>query len=209
MSKSVPMDECKIVSIARIAAELQSVMSVARGVSLAAKNAMVMSAQAGEKARGFQPVTGFINEISEQAIMGVKEINNEALQLSHITVSEERARDANEKFLSVFKKNKEALYIDSLADALIAVNETMKIIHADFNVGLKRLVNSLESMDECMKSARCVASVARIVISDTQEFRESLKDVADNLDKAAEYIKEKINQSYNHLANVKLLGVPE
>lgn len=204
MAASTIEEESRIVSIARIAAELQSVMGVAWGVSLAAKNAMVMSAQAGDKAKGFKPVTEFIDEISKQAISGVVNINREALKLSRISVAEERARDANDKFLSVMKKNKKSIYINTLKDGIFRVERKMHVVRQEFKDGLKVLVASLESMDECMKSAKCIASVARIVISDAQEYRDNLTSVADNLDEAAVYIKEKVNNSYYYLQSISI-----
>ena len=60
----------------------------------------------------------------------------------------------------------------------------------------------LESMDECMLSARAIASVSRIVTSNAQAYRDKLKVVADDLDKATIYIKEKLSDSYQQLNNV-------
>ena len=100
--------ENKFVALASIAAELHSVMQVAWGVSLAAKNAKVISAQSGDKGRGFQPITEFIDEISQQAMQGVKAINDEALHLTKIAVNEQRSIDAYNRFDSIRKKNADA-----------------------------------------------------------------------------------------------------
>ena len=53
-----------MVSVTTIAAQLSGVMEVARGISLGAANAKATSARAGEKARGFQPITDFIDELA-------------------------------------------------------------------------------------------------------------------------------------------------
>lgn len=203
IDKSITTEESKVVAIASIAAELQSVMRVAWGLSLAAKNAMVMSAQAGEKALGFQPITTFIDDIAKETIDGVNDINKEAIKLSRITVAEERASDANQRFLSVFKKNKDAAHIDSLTQGMSHVENNLQVIQSEFNKRLHNLVDSLDKMSECMLSARSIASVSRVVTADAQEYSDKLKAVADSLDEAAIHITDKVNESYKHLQHIK------
>jgi len=196
--------EHKFVALASIAAELHSVMAVAWGVSLAAKNAKVISAQAGDKGLGFQPITEFIDEISQLAMKGVNEINDEALRLTKIAVNEQRSIDAYRRFDTVTKKDSEAKYLHSMSPAMKQVEENMMTSMRVFKKSLNQLNMLLESMDECMLSARAIASVSRIVTSDAREYRDKLKVVADDLDKASMYIKEKLLDSYQHLNNVKL-----
>jgi len=196
--------EDRLVASASIAAELHSVMTVAWGVSLAAKNAKVISAQAGDKGLGFQPITEFIDEISQLAINGVNEISNEALQLCKIAVIEQRSIDAYRRFDSVRKKNSEAQYIHSMSPAMKLAEQNMLASTQEFKKSLNHLTMLLESMGQCMLSARTIASVARIVTSNAEEFKDQLKVVADDLDKAAIYIKEKLLDSYKYLNNVNL-----
>lgn len=204
MSHSTEQVEDKLVALASIAAELHSVMRVAWGVSLAAKNAKVISAQAGEKGRGFQPITVFIDEISQLAINGVNDINDEALRLTKIAVNERRNIDAYNRFDAVIKKDGEARYIKSMLPAMKRVEQNMLTSTRVFKKSLSNLNALLESMDECMLSARAIASISRIVTSSAQEYRDKLQIVADDLDKAAIYIKEKLSGSYQHLNNVNM-----
>jgi len=196
--------EDKLVGLASIAAELNSVMAVAWGVSLAAKNAKVISAQAGDKGLGFQPITEFIDEISQQAMKGVNDINDEALRLTKIAVNERRSVDAYRRFDSVRKKDAKARYIESMSPAMKRVEQNMLASTQAMKKSLNQLKLLLESMDECMLSARAIASVSRIVTSNAQEYRDKLKVVADDLDKATIYIKEKLSDSYQHLNNVNM-----
>jgi hypothetical protein len=192
-------NDSKVVAIASIAAELHSVINIAWGVSLAAKNAKVISAQAGAAALGFQPVTNFIDEISQSAIHGVEEINHEALKLSRITVSEQRANDAHRRFSSVISRNKGAVNIGSLSFGMEQVEKNLHQAQSEYKKCLTNLVSMLESMDECMLSAHAIASVSRIVTSNISGYSDKLGTVADNLDEAASSIKEKVSQSYIHL----------
>ena len=202
MTTSIKTAENKLVALASIAVELFSVMEVAWGVSLAAKNAKVISAQAGDKGLGFQPITEFIDEISQLAMTGVNEINHEALRLSKMAVDEQRSVDACERFDSVRKKNSEAQYIDSMSPAMKRVEQKMESSTQEFKKSLNYLTTLLESMDQCMLSARTIASVSRIVTSSAQEYSDKLTVVADDLDNAAIHIKEKLSNSYIHLNSV-------
>jgi len=206
MSTNQEYTDSKVVAIASIAAELHSVMNIAWGVSLAAKNAKVMSAQAGEDALGFQPITNFIDEISQSAIQGVDEINHEALKLSRITVKEQRASDAHQRFLSVISKNKDTAHIDSLTFGMKEVEDNLHKSQSEYRKCLNSLVSMLESMDECMLSAHAIASVSRIVTSNISGYSDKLGTVADDLDEAATSIKEKVSQSYIHLSHINIPG---
>lgn len=205
MSDKILKDENRLVALASIAAELYSVKSVAWGVSLAAKNAKVISAQAGDKGLGFQPITNFIDEISQQAMNGVNDINEEALKLSKIAVHEQRSYDAYQRFNSVRNKSQDAQYLKSMSDAMQRAEEKMLASKNEFRKSFRRLVSLLEAMDESMLSARSIASVSRIVTSDAGEYRNKLEVVADNLEEAADFIKEKVSDSYQHLNQVNML----
>jgi len=203
MSAQTKHEEDKLVALASIAAELYSVMSIAWGVSLAAKNAKVISAQAGENGLGFQPITVFIDEISQLAMQGVNDINNEALRLTKIAVSQQRSVDAYLRFNSVRTHHTDKRYIKSMTPAMERVEENMKHMTKEFKKSLNNLTMYLEIMDEHMLSARAVASVSRIVTSNAKEYKDKLKVVADSLEEATVLIKEKISDSYIHLNSVK------
>jgi len=205
MSADTHNNEDKLVALASIAAELHSVMNVAWGVSLAAKNAKVISAQAGDKGLGFQPITDFIDEISQLAIKGVNDINESAMRLSKIAVDEQRSYDAYKRFDSVRKKHQGAAYIASMSSAMGRSENHMIDAFKEFKTSLNNLFALLEEMDEQMLSARAVASVSRIVTSDAAEFRSKLEVVANDLDNAAVFIKDKISDSYQHLDRVRSL----
>lgn len=195
-------DQSMVIAVASIAAELHSVLNVAWGVSLAAKNAKVLSAQAGEKALGFQPITNFIDEIAQQSIDGVNQINHEALALSRLTVAEHRAHDAYLRFNKVLNNRHSMRYIDSLNDRIKNVAQRLEQTRSEFRACVNRLSTLLESMNECMLSAYAIASVSRIVTSNIDGYRENLLAVADNLEQAATYIKSKVAESNAHLEQV-------
>ena len=202
MADQAATEDNQLVALASIAAVLHGVKDVAWGVSLAAKNAKVISAQAGDKGLGFQPITNFIDEISQQAMKGVNEISDEALKLSKISVHNQRSRDAYRRFDSVRRKNKDARYISSMDQAMDTVEKNMLLAAQDFKKTFKQLLTLLEAMDESMLSAKSIAAVSRIVTADAQEYRAKLEVVANNLEDAANYIKEKVRDSYEYLSTV-------
>jgi hypothetical protein len=179
---------------------------VAWGVSLAAKNAKVISAQAGDKGLGFQPITDFIDEISQLAMAGVNEISDEALKLSKIAVEEQRSYDAYQRFKSVTVKNNNARYMSSMSAAMDRVETRMLNSTYSFKKKLYLLMSLLEDMDKNMLSARSIASVSRIVTSDAAEYRTKLEVVSNDLDEAAIFIKEKVSDSYHFLNQVNILS---
>lgn len=198
--------EDKLVALASIAAELHSVVDVALNVSRAGQNAKVISAQAGDKGLGFQPITESIDDISKQAMSGVDEISHAALELSKIAVHEQRSIDAYRRFSLVIRKNSDAKYISSMSTAMKQVEQSMRDSMSDFKHSMNQLTLLLESMDQCMLSARAIASVSRIVTSNASEYRDKLKLVADDLDKAAIHIKQRLANSYAHLNYVNSLA---
>jgi hypothetical protein len=191
-----PTSKQTFVVIASMAAELHSVLEVAWGVSLAAKNAKIISTQAGDIARGFHPITKFIDQISVQAMSGVRDIDERALALTHITVAEERAIDAQRRFASVFKEHPKAKFISSLSPAMHKVDDGLEDIRRDFKGHMHSLDSLLEELDECMLSARSVASVSKIVTANTGDYKEKLLNVSRTLENAAKFIKEKTTNSH-------------
>ena len=193
----------KFVALASIASDLHSVMEVAWGVSMAAKNAKVISAQSGSEADGFQPITDFIEEIAHQSMDGVDEINTAALELTKLAVDEQRHKEARDRFLQVQQQTQDLSNSKSLTPAI----ERAKRQLSDSQTVLRRKIIDLEllleSMEECMLSASSVASVSRIVTSGAEEHRDKLKVVSDELDEATKFIKEKLATSHRHLQYVK------
>lgn len=207
MTKQAETNENKLVALASIAAVLHGVKNVAWGVSLAAKNAKVISAQAGEKGLGFQPITDFIDEISQMAMKSVNDISEEALKLSKISVEEQRTYDAYLRFSKVRNSSNDARYINSMSGAMKRVEQNMQETTTAFKKSLNALIILLEEMNKNMLSARSIASVSRIVTSDAQEYRAKLEVVANDLDEAAIYIKDKVSDSYHYLNKVNVLSI--
>ncbi|MDH5229844.1 MAG: chemotaxis protein [Gammaproteobacteria bacterium] len=193
-----------IVSVATIAADLASVMRIAWEVSLAAKNAKVIAAQAGDQARGFQPITNFIDEIATQAAEGVSRINDSALSVSRIAVQETRALEAYERFIKVAELAKDARHVQSVKPAIEQVNKDLLDYQTQFKKQYRTLLQDLGDLSQVMLAAGAIASLCRVEGARAGEYRESLQVVAEDLDKATTVIKQKITNSYQRLNNMEL-----
>jgi len=191
-----------MVIIAGIAADLSSVMRIAWEVTLASKNAMFIASRAGEKARGFQPITGFIDEIASSTTSGVTKISKQALQVSCLAVEEYRARDAVKRFRLAANLAGDAPYLASLSLANQRLEKTLVALQEKFTSSNNALSDELESLDDGMRAATAIASVCRIEASRAAEFRSNLTVVADDLDTATHQIKDKITSSRKRLKNM-------
>ncbi|MCB1645864.1 MAG: hypothetical protein KDI36_10435 [Pseudomonadales bacterium] len=196
-----------MVAVAGIAADLSSVMHIAWEVTLASKNAMFIAAQAGEKARGFQPITGFIDEIASATTSGVTKINVEALEVSRLAVEEIRARDAMRRFSEIYAQASDARHLASLDTAIAQLRRHIEDLNQNFRTRNRSLSDLLENLDDGMRAASAIAAVCRIEASRAAEFRTNLTVVADNLDNAASQIKEMITHSRKRLNSLSVKEV--
>jgi hypothetical protein len=195
-----------MVAIAGIAADLSSVMHIAWEVTLASKNAMFIASRAGEKARGFQPITGFIDEIASSTTSGVTKINTQALEVSRLAVEESRARDALTRYRDGVRLGRGGAHISSMGPATRRLEIKLEDLQQAFHARNQILKDLLEDLDDGMRAASAIAAVCRIEASRAAEFRTNLTVVADNLDTAATQIKEKITQSRKRLNNMGAVG---
>ncbi len=102
------------VAIASIAADLSVIMEVAEEISLAAANAKAIAFRAGEKAKGFQPITDFINELAKNTITLVDEINQQALLLYQLTIQENLLNNTCKQFEQAIILDQSAPFQQSL-----------------------------------------------------------------------------------------------
>ncbi|MEQ1671832.1 MAG: AAA family ATPase, partial [Hyphomicrobium sp.] len=122
-----------------IGGKIPVILSIAKEISLAAANAKAIAYRAGDKAKGFQPITDFIGDLAKETIERVATINELAILLYKVTVNEFRIAVSYNKFDEVTKKAGSAQYADSIQAPL----GNAKIIMQDYNRQFKRDVSSL------------------------------------------------------------------
>ncbi|WP_446810043.1 chemotaxis protein [Methylomonas sp. 2BW1-5-20] len=194
----------QFVAVASIAAELSAVMEVAKEISLAAANAKAIAFRAGEKAKGFQPITDFINELAKDTIELVNNINEYAFHLYQLTVNEQRMTEACRRFENVEKLAVGARYADSLAAPLQDVRSRTQLCHREFILQVSELLIKLADVMHPARAARVIAANSRIEASQAGEYLQSLQAVAESVDHAAQIINDKVHKCRSALAVINI-----
>lgn len=182
----------KFVAVASIAAELSAVMHVAKEISLAAANAKAIAFRAGEKAKGFQPITDFINELAKETIELVNDINKHALLLYQMTVDEHRMTDACRSFEKVAVLAEGAPYASSLDKPVELAQQRMQLCRTQFRTHVNQLLDQLDGVMHLARAARVIAANSRIEASQAGEYLQSLQAVAESVDNAAQVIHDNV-----------------
>ncbi len=202
---NVDQSKSQFVAVASIAAELSAVMDVAKEISLAAANAKAIAFRAGEKAKGFQPITDFINELAKETIELVETINEHALQLYQLTVNEHRMSYAYGKFKEVSNMSADAAYASSLQKPLIHVEQQMMQCKRDFKLNVTHLLDQLAEVMHPARAARVIAANSRIEASQAGEYLQSLQAVAESVDNAAQVIHDNVQRCRTALSIVDIV----
>lgn len=155
-------NKSQFVAVASIAAELSAVMEVAKEISLAAANAKAIAFRAGEKAKGFQPITDFINELAKDTIQLVNNINEHALKLYRLTVKQHRMTDACRRFERVAAASESAAYADSLTQSLELIRQRRIDCQRQFARHVAELLEQLADVMHPARAARVIAANSRI-----------------------------------------------
>ncbi len=201
---NVGQTKSQFVAVASIAAELSAVMDVAKEISLAAANAKAIAFRAGEKAKGFQPITDFINELAKDTIALVEEINEHALSLYQLTVNEHRMTNAYNQFEAVAVLANGTVYQDSLEQPKLKAHQKMTECKRDFKANVTQLLEQLAEVMHPARAARVIAANSRIEASQAGEYLQSLQAVAESVDNAAQVIHDNVQRCRSALSVVNL-----
>lgn len=198
-----------VISVATIAADLHKVMLIAWQVSITAKNAMIISARAGEKARSFQPLTRFIDEIAHTTIANTEKVEHESIYLTRLSADYLRTRDACIRFGQVRRSGSEARYLATFLPQVDECRERLQTQAVRLHRQLLRLGEFMQELDQDMAAALAVASVCRIEASRAGEYSDSLTAVADNLESAANAIKKMVKEGMDRIQTLTLSGTAQ
>ncbi len=184
----------QFIAVASITSELSAVMVVAKEISLAAANAKAIAFRAGDKAKGFQPITDFINELAKETIELVTNINIYALVLYRLTVEEYHKTIAYNKFELAAKMAEGALYAESMQEPVDQARLAMQDCQRRFKKDVSQLLGQLEEVMHHARAARVIAANSRIEASQAGEYLQSLQAVAESVDKAAHTIHDNVQR---------------
>ena len=184
----------QFIAVASITSELSAIMVVAKEISLAAANAKAIAFRAGDKAKGFQPITDFINELAKETIELVTNINVYALLLYRLTVNEYRRTAAYNRFEQVAKLANGAHYANSMQEPITHAKTMMQDCQHQFKRDVTQLLGQLEAVMHHARAARVIAANSRIEASQAGEYLQSLQAVAESVDKAAHTIHDNVQR---------------
>ena len=190
----VQKSKSQFVAVASIAAELSAVMDVAKEISLAAANAKAIAFRAGEKAKGFQPITDFINHLAKDTITLVNSINDHASKLYRMTVNEQRMVQGINHFEKALTLAEGAVYKESMQTILTEMKQRKLLYHLEFENDVAELLEKLSEIMHPARAARVIAANSRIEASQAGEYLQSLQAVAESVDHAAQIINTKVNR---------------
>ncbi|MDH5359679.1 MAG: hypothetical protein OEX03_03900 [Gammaproteobacteria bacterium] len=193
-----------VIGVATIAADLHKVMYIAWSVSIAAKNAMIISAQAGEQARSFQPLTRFIDEIARTTIKSTQKVEQESISLTRLSANYLRTRDAYTRFHQVDRIGQQARYRHTFEQTIDKCLSQLQQQATRLRQQLLRLDDFMQELDQDMRAALAVASVCRIEASRAGEYRNSLSVVADNLESAAREIQDTVKRGMDRIHDLTI-----
>ena len=186
----------QFIAVASITSELSAVKVVAKEISLAAANAKAIAFRAGDKAKGFQPITDFINELAKETIELVTNINIYALVLYRLTVNEFQKTTAYNKFelASKMAESDGAVYAKSMQGSVDHAKLSMQDCQRQFKRDVSQLLGQLEAVMHHARAARVIAANSRIEASQAGEYLQSLQAVAESVDKAAHTIHDNVQR---------------
>jgi len=193
--------EPAFVSSASVAAELAEVSAVARDMSISVKNAKAIANRAGTKARGFSPITDFIDEMSVETMKLVNRINRESIELSGIAINELRIQDSFNKFEHVLNNAADAMYIDSLKASMNRIKKEQEAEKLKLNKFARVLKDLMDDISQHMAVANVIVSNSRIEAVNAEEYRANLESIANDIERSCEIIRERVNNSKHRLEN--------
>ncbi|GLQ32653.1 hypothetical protein [Litoribrevibacter albus] len=183
------------IKTASVAAELDKAESIARELSLAAKNARFVVFRAGSQAAGLTVITSYFAELAENTIQLVHTINDISMRVATDSVKEWKAR----LLLDRLKSAREDLFEDEHKQTLKRViQQAMQRMHS-ISDNLKRELNKLdaqlEEIQTLMRAASVIVVTSRLESNRTGEFEQNLREMADNIQRLTNQIKERATES--------------
>ncbi len=184
----------QLISVISITAELSEVVVIAKEISLTAANATAIAFRAGDKAKGFKPITDSITELAKETISKTSSINELAMALFKMTVNEHRKTAACDQFEHVKNLSDAAVYAFSIQKALDNAKIRVQDSQLQFKRDVALLLAQLEEVMSHAQTASIIATYSRIEASQADEYLQSLQAVAESVDKAAQTIHDKVQR---------------
>jgi hypothetical protein len=194
------------VAAARIAAELHHAEVSARQLTLSAKNAAAIVLRAGSRAAGLKVIASFYDEVAIKTIRLARSINQTAIRLSAVTVSEWRTSNALERLEKARARADDAAHADALPALQSQVAARLVGIGGQFGTHVRQLSSDLQEIQSYTRAIDVVAVTSRIEAQRAGEFRGGLMNMADTIQDQTRQIKHHVARSISLLDHATSAG---
>lgn len=191
-----------LVSAASISADLGEVSRIAKHISIGVKNAKAIASRAGDRARGFQPITDFINEMAVEIMSLVKVIDATALKITKLASGYTHSVDASNRLNIVSRAADELKYGAAIKRVSETVQDDLAVKRKDLRREARKLALLLDDIERRVKAAQVISNTSRVEASRAMEYRQSLEGVAESLEEETNQIKERVVRCQTRLDDV-------
>lgn len=200
MAQSMNID----VASACIAAELHHAATLAKGLSLTAKNAQAISIRAGESSLGFKAITVFINEFAETIIEQATKINEQAVSVSRLSIDQVHAKTTAKLFKQAWLIAGDKSHREDLTQITTTLNKRATDTMAEMKSLLKQLESELEQSERQMRAAGIIATTSKTEASRAAEYQESLYGIANNIETTSSEIRSHLKSASAYLSELEV-----
>ncbi len=202
LEQKLTTQEMILITAATVTGELSEVSQVAEGMTLSVMNAKTISHRAGESARGFQPITDYIEEIAKNIAQLVLQISEEATTLSRLAVTYCQGQSRLKRYKTVMRRVEEQKYVSSLISVIGKLSDESEGCRTLLLKKLGELSLLLDTMKNITRSSKVISTMSRVEAACTYEFRKDLEVVADDLESSTEDIRSHANSSHSKVVTV-------
>lgn len=188
---------------AQVAAHLHSATNIAKQLSLTAKNARAITARAGQKAAGFTAITGFIQELATNTINLSQQIDSIAVNIAMRATELKRTSQAHDALVQVKLAAIDSEYVVSINPFIDLSSQKAVRLNSEFKKMLNSLIYLVEQIRLQIRSASVISTMSKVEASNSGEFEEQLKVIAQNIFDAAESIRKELVSAENLLSSAK------
>ena len=191
-----------LLAAAAVSSELREVRRIAREMSLGVMNAKAISHRAGDTARGFRPITDFIDEMAHEIIALVGRISQQSVSFSNLAVHHRHLRQTRERYRQVIEQGNAVRYIASLRQVMDKLDEEMERCRKEFIRMTRQLRALLEDIQRSTRGAQIISATSRVEASRAEGFSQSLEVVANQVDTSTMNIRARLQSSLDCLSGV-------
>jgi len=191
-----------LITAASVTAELNGVNEIAKDMTLGVMNAKTISHRAGESAKGFQPITDYIEQVAREVAQSVVRISGGASVLSRLAVSYHHSGKLLTLYRRVLKDAEDATHVASLIPVITMLSQEAQKEQEHFVRDLESLVRQLDAMKNTIRSSKVISTISRVEAANSDAFRKNLEVVADDLESSTEKIRERVQRCHHQLSDV-------